>query len=202
MSQENSGDILYEKPGPEKALVITANDASALEHPSAKNILSQIGLTSEQFWKLLTLDFVPLEGPKQYPVTNKHGEKIEDVTERIVQMPIGNVQVLDVVLHPSVVDSHDGMSFHLRVGEHGGFEAIWALAGEARLMIPREVNPVAPGVYVSSQKRDEVFLTPLALAIIPAPAANNWSFVGPGFKFRYICNPPWSPDHVRGTLDQ
>lgn len=200
---DGNSEILFEKTGPEKAVVLLANDIFALRNPKVREILEQIGLTEDEFWNLLTHDLDINEGSKEYPVFNAKGEKIEDVVDGKLSMNIGEVEVADVSLYPAVVGGKDTMGFHLKTGNKGGFEAIWIKAGQATISVPTTVEPVAPDVYMSSTGRDKINLSQGMLAIFPAATANDWSFVDKdGLFFRYLCNPPWSSDLVHGTLDQ
>lgn len=197
-----SPEILYARKGAEPALIIKLKDLSRLDNPEIARILKQIGLTTNEFGKILRLEFVSTSPIKSFPWRNERGQKVEDVVERSTVSSVGPLEVADVKLYPDVIVGHDDVSLHLKTGKHGGFEAILALKGTATLSFPKEVKPVSFGVYTASSERDHIVLTSNTLAIIPAPTANYWSIVGEGFEFRYICQPKWSSDFVRQVMDR
>lgn len=181
----------------EPALVIKLKDRGNLNDPRIVNILKDIGMPIETFTDLLNM---PIEGASK-EIFNGRGVKIEDVVQKIVDTPTGKTEVDEVLLYKNVVAGQDDMALHLKVGRTKGFEAIYVEKGEAILGFPKAVNPVAPGVYAASKQRDEIVLTPGTLAIIPAPTANGWSKAGEGFRFRYICQPPWNSTFVKPAID-
>lgn len=188
----------------ETALVVDIGlleNLDKLDFPKVKLIIESLGLDPETFLKLLKLDFVPTEDPVKFLADNDNGQKIEDLEFRVADSPLGPIEVCDVLLHKEVVAGRDDTGLHLKVGKLGGFEAIYVLEGKATLAFLENVSPVAIGVYGASKERQQIELKPGMLAIIPAPTANGWSFVGEGFKFRYICQPPRHEDFVAPALD-
>lgn len=186
----------------EPALVIEIGDLNNLNHPKIRNMVEPFGLSVDEFGRLLRLEFEPLIGPTEFSVRNSNGEKIENGVKRIAGSSVGEIEVSDITLYPSVVTGKNDMSLHFKLGEKKGFEAIYALEGEAELAFPKTVEPVAVGVYIASKEREFVKLTPGTLAIIPAPTANGWSMVGENFRFLYICQPRWNPTFVKQALDK
>ncbi len=199
---KSEASVVFEKEEVnECALVIQLEDLNRLDHPKIKEIIESSGLSVREFGRLLRLEFEPLIGPTRHEVPNSKGEKIEDVVKSIAGTSVGEIEVSDVRLYPSVVAGRDDMSLHLKVGENKGFEVIYALKGEAHLAFPKIVEPVAPEIYTASKEREHIKLIPGTLAIIPAPTANGWSMVGENFSFRYICQPIYSSDFVRKVID-
>jgi len=192
--------IVYErKSSKEPALVVRLKDLHDLDHPKIQKMVEGLGMSIELFGQLLRRELEPVTTASfSLP---EDGPKKEDIDLHIVETLLGRIEVSDCKLYPAVVTGRDDTGLHLKVGEKGGFEVIYALKGRAILTFPETVKPVASGLYVASRKRSDVELTPGTLAIIPAPTANGWSAVGEGFKFRYICLPPWNADFVKQAAD-
>ncbi|MBF8250336.1 MAG: hypothetical protein HW400_937 [Candidatus Levybacteria bacterium] len=191
-------ELVFEKKEQgEPALVIKLKDKKDLSDPRITNILMDVGISIETFTQLLNM---PVKGTSK-ETFNSRGVKIEDVVQEIINTPMGKAEIADVMLYKNAVAGQDDMALHLKVGQTKGFEAIYVEEGEALLGFPKTVDPVAPGVYAASKQRDEILLTPGTLAIIPAPTANGWSKTGEGFKFRYICQPPWNSTFVKPAID-
>lgn len=163
-------------------------------------MLREVGLSVEELNKLLNLEFEQSSEPEVKEIFNNEGKKIEDIVERRIATKGGEAQVLDVRLYESVVRGKDDMSLHLKTGEKRGFEVILVLEGEATLDFPDAVEPMGTGLYVASRGRTSVNLRLGMLAIIPAPVANAWSKVGDNFRFRYICQHPWTREIVKSVL--
>jgi hypothetical protein len=198
MSVENP--IIYErKSSEEPALVIQLEDPHDLSHPKIQEMLEKLGITKRLFGQLLRRELEPISTAKfSLP---PEGPTVEDIDQHIVDTPLGLVEVSDCKLYPPAAPSRDNTGLHLKISNKGGFEVIYALKGQAILTFPQIVEPIG-GVYVASEKKNNVILTPGTLAIIPAPTANGWSAVGEGFEFRYICLPPWQESFVRPALDR
>jgi len=194
-------EIIYERENPkEPALVVRLKDLHDLKHPKIKKMVEGLGLSIELFGQLLRRELKPVTSASfSLP---EDGPKKEDIDLHLVDTPLGKIEVSDCKLYLPAVTGRDDTGLHLKVGEKGGFEVIYALRGRATLTFPETVKPVASGLYVASKKRRDVELTPGTLAIIPAPTANGWSAVGKGFEFRYICLPPWNADFVKQAVDE
>lgn len=193
-------EILFEKKDKEEPAILVhlGENMGGLNIPEVQNYIENAGLNPSTFKKLLTLDFEPIEELNE-EIFNSSGEKIEDVVFRLAKTEIGPVEVADVDLYPAVVTTtgKPDVSIHLKSGSKGGFEAIYVLGGEAVLSFPHKAEPVAAGIYATTPEGTGVVLKKGDLAIIPAPTANGWGEVDEGFKFRYICQPPWSSSFVK-----
>lgn len=189
-------EIIFERQNKEEpSLVVEAPDLEKISHPKITEILKKIGLTPDQLREYLSLDIKAQPNFSNHPVYNDDGKKIEDIDQVIVNTPSGPLDILDVVLHPEVLSAAGDTVIHLKKGQNGGFEIIYAKKGVATLSFTDEVVP-AGNLYAGSKDKTDIELKPGTLAIIPAPTANSWTSVGEGFSFRYICQPPWNKDFV------
>ena len=198
MSKE--AEITFERKNDKEQAILVhlGEDLGGLDIPKVRKYIERIGLNLSTFKNLLTLNFEPIEQfSEEIPGTS--GEKIEDMVFRLAQTEIGLVEVSDVDLYPTVISpsGKPDISLHLKSGPKGGFEAIYVLDGEAQLLFPNKVDPVAPGVYAASIEGERLVLTKGDLVIIPAPTANGWCEVEEGFRYRYICHPRWSSTIVK-----
>lgn len=202
MSVESSEfSIIYERESSEEpALVVQLKDLHDLEHPKIRKMVEGLGMSIELFGQLLRRELEPIT-TAEFPLFTEDGRKKEDIDQHIVNIPLGKIEVSDCKLYPPAVTGRDDTGLHLKVGEKGGFEVIYALKGRATLVFPERAEPAAPGLYVASEKRKEIEMVPGTLAIIPAPTANGWFEVGKGFEFRYISLPPWSETFVKQAAD-
>lgn len=175
--------ILLERKNPaEPALVIHAATLDQLHSPELSMMVWRLGIPRDWFEKLLRKEFDKPKKPRSFTISTDTREEIEKIDQYIAKTPLGDVEVSDCNLYPPATRFKG--SFHSE-----GFEIIYALEGEATLFFQNSTDPALVD-------KDQVKMHAGDLAIIPSPTASGWSFVGEGFKFRYISSPPWRPDLV------
>ncbi len=197
--------LVYERKVPgEKALVYHIDRGYDPEVTvKLRQMLGYMNLSSHQYLMLLHQVFLArgtYQGPNNFSLSSdvKPEQTKEDLIQYLVQTPLGKVEVSDCTLHPAVVadNPQNDTGFHLR----GGFEIFFGLENSATLSFPRIVEAVSSGVYAASVDRDNVTIEPGVVALIPGPTASHWTKLEDGFRFRYICLPPWSTENVRSAL--
>lgn len=181
-----SRSILLERKDPtEPALVMHFSSLDQWHSQELSTMVWRLGIPRGWLEKLLQKDFDKPKKPRSFTITTDTGEKIEEISQYIAKTPLGDVEVSDCNLYPPATRFKG--SFHSE-----GFEIIYALEGEATLFFQNSTD-------AASASKDQVKMHVGDLAIIPSPTASGWSFVGEGFKFRYISSPPWRPDLVRSV---
>ncbi|OGG01754.1 hypothetical protein A2Z33_00235 [Candidatus Gottesmanbacteria bacterium RBG_16_52_11] len=211
-----ASEVTFERTNPElraDVLVIQAvssdnPDSPDLSHPLIGDFCGKLGIDTGILAGLLKQnpDFsgLTVTGPEEFPITNENGDVAEEVRLWIADLPgIGQTEVSINRLYPAATKWRDATSSHriTRDDNQGDFEIMYGLAGEFVLTLPDAVQPV-DGVPRATAGRDDIYVSPGTLVIIPAPRANGWVKVtSEPCSFVYVCNPPWNQDLIVPTPD-
>ena len=199
-----------------EVLVIQVAKESSVNSPKLdkeiiKEVCSLFGINPKDLEKLLNTnpdfqDFEGVEEPIDFQERNEKGEVEEDIHLWTVNLlSIGKTEVSINGLYPAATKPVDNVSLHLTTkpkGEKGDFEILYGLKGSFTLTFPQTAEPIAAGVYGSSDERENIEVKPGVLVFIRAPNPNGWTaLTKEPCIFEYICNPPWNKNIVRKTLD-
>lgn len=194
---ENS-EVAFERTVAGEEAIVLSKGLENLDNPKFLDLLRKTGVPPTLFGKLIHGQCDWLKPPTDQEFFS-NGKKLEDIKLGIASTELGPIEVSEVTFHPEAVKPDD-IALHLKQPTHRGFEAILVLEGKASLYLPDSTNPVGTGIYVRSKNGTNVDLNEGDLTFIPAPTANGWLKATEGFRFRYVCLPPWHSNFVVPTF--
>lgn len=198
----HSEPVLFNKEGPEPALIIHAGEnLENLNLVQARNILGLLGVLPNTLVRLFRQEFEPIEGPRSVKIRSLERVALEAIVQRIAKVDDQLFEVDICKAYPAVtpIGKEPRILIHFKNTENvPGFEAFLVSKGEGEIFFPNKtVYDELTGEYRCTQEGKRVRVKKGDLAIIPAGTANNWSWVGDNFKFKYIAQPPYKDKIVK-----